>query len=108
MDFIEYQEYAEKTAMYPESARLTYPALGLCGEAGELANKIKKVIRDDGNQLSDEKRVSILGEIGDVLWYCAALASDLDASLQAIAEDNIAKLRSRAERGAIQGSGDNR
>jgi NTP pyrophosphatase (non-canonical NTP hydrolase) len=108
MYFHEYQEQAESTATYPEAYRIVYPTLGLAGEAGELANKVKKVIRDDGNELSPEKRDAILAEVGDVLWYCSAICSDLDASLEAIAEENIAKLQSRAARNVLAGSGDNR
>ena len=79
-----------------------YPALGLCGEAGEVANKVKKIIRDK------KIDVDIGGEIGDVLWYCAMLADYFDANLGKIMEDNINKLQSRKSRGTLGGSGDNR
>lgn len=108
MDFMEYQEAAEATATYPEHAVINYPILGLVGEAGELANKYKKVIRDDNGVMSDAKREEHIAELGDVLWYCAALASDLDVSLDEVASLNLAKLQSRADRGVLAGSGDNR
>ncbi|MGC8905508.1 nucleoside triphosphate pyrophosphohydrolase family protein [Thermus sp.] len=108
MSFEEYQKEAQKTALYPEAHRLVYPALGLAGEAGELANKVKKVLRDHGGQLSEEAREAILAELGDVLWYAAQVATDLGASLEAVAQANLEKLRSRKERGRLGGSGDNR
>ena len=103
-----YQKEAAKTARYPEAYRLLYPTLGLVGEAGELANKVKKVLRDQGGELTEETREALLSELGDVLWYVAQVATDLGASLEAVAEANLRKLRSRLERGAISGSGDNR
>jgi len=111
MTFEEYQKFCKTTAIYPDNTKLMYPALGLTGEAGEVANKIKKLVRDgvpkDPNDLATVKE-QIAAEIGDVLWYCAALASDLDVSLGRVAKDNIDKLTSRKERGKIGGSGDNR
>lgn len=111
MTFEEYQKFCKTTAIYPDNTKLMYPALGLTGEAGEVANKIKKLVRDgvpkDPNDLAAVKE-QIAAEIGDVLWYCAALASDLDVSLGRVAKDNIDKLTSRKERGKIGGSGDNR
>lgn len=103
-----YQEQATKTAIYGAGNKINYPILGLVGEAGELANKYKKVLRDNNGGLSEEKRQELIDELGDVLWYCAALANDLDVKLDDVASRNILKLRSRAERGTIQGSGDNR
>ncbi len=108
MTFEEYQKEAQKTALYPEAYRLVYPALGLAGEAGELANKVKKVLRDHGGHLTAEAREALLQELGDVLWYVAQVATDLGASLEAVAQANLAKLRSRMERGRLGGSGDNR
>lgn len=105
----EYEDFAATTAIYPRSEALTYPALGLCGEAGEVAEKIKKRIRD-GKFDPDE----LHKEIGDVLWYLAALCRDLteeykaDYSLSAAAEKNITKLKDRQNRGVLKGSGDNR
>lgn len=103
-----YQERAKTTAIYPESAKVTYPALGLAGETGEVCEKIKKVIRDCGGEVSDEKREEIAKELGDVMWYMAALASDLGLSLGDVAIGNLVKLASRAERGKLHGDGDNR
>ena len=108
MTFEEYQKEAQKTALYPEAYRLVYPALGLAGEAGELANKVKKVLRDHGGRLSEEAREAILAELGDVLWYVAQVATDLGESLEAVAQANLAKLRSRKERGRLGGDGDDR
>ena len=111
MDFKEYQEFCKTTAIYPDSAKIMYPALGLAGEAGEVANKVKKIVRDglpeDWRGQAAIKEL-IASEIGDVLWYCAALATDLDMPLERLALDNMNKLKSRKERGKIGGSGDNR
>jgi NTP pyrophosphatase (non-canonical NTP hydrolase) len=103
MDFAAYQQGAHRTVAYPEAARITYPALGLAGEAGEVANQVKKIIRDDAGQLTPERKARILDELGDVLWYAAALASDLGASLDEVAGANLKKLAMRAENGTIQG-----
>jgi len=103
MTFNEYQEEPKKTAIYPTEYRLVYPALGLTGEAGEVAEKVKKMVRDGKLDTDGLKK-----ELGDVLWYLAALASDLGVTLEEVAAGNVAKLRSRAERGVIGGSGDNR
>ena len=85
-----------------------YPALGLAGEAGEIANKVKKIMRDDNCILTDEKKEDLIGELGDVLWYLAALATELGIDLGEVAEKNIEKLFSRKERGKLGGSGDAR
>ena len=108
MKFKEYQDMAKTTAIYPEQYKTNYPILGLAGEAGELANKYKKVLRDDSGILSEEKRKALIDELGDCLWYLSAIASDLGADLEQVATDNITKLLSRKGRGVIQGSGDNR
>ncbi|WP_243030307.1 nucleoside triphosphate pyrophosphohydrolase family protein [Thermus altitudinis] len=108
MTLNEYQQEAKKTALYPEAYRILYPTLGLVGEAGELANKVKKVLRDRGGTLGPDAREDLLAELGDVLWYVAQLATDLGVSLEEVAQGNLAKLRSRLERGRIGGSGDNR
>jgi NTP pyrophosphatase (non-canonical NTP hydrolase) len=108
MRLSEYQEQAVQTAIYPLSYSVFYPALGLAGEAGEVANKVKKIFRDDGGLVTDEKRAALKGEIGDCLWYLAGLARDLGLSLEEAAQENIAKLLSRKERGTLGGSGDNR
>ena len=112
----EYQEAALATAVYPKQFRVIYPALGMNGEAGEVADKIKKVIRDTAFStdaegaivLSNDKRIELAKEIGDVLWYCATLANDLGMRLEDVAQMNINKLKSRQERGKLSGSGDNR
>lgn len=109
MNFEEYQKESRKTAIYPEAGNnWIYPLLGLSGEAGEISDKMKKVIRDDNNVISEEKREEVKKEIGDVLWYVAQLASELGLSLDDIAKANIEKLQSRMERGKLSGSGDNR
>jgi NTP pyrophosphatase (non-canonical NTP hydrolase) len=108
MTFSEYQEAAISTAIYPQEHSIIYPALKLAGEAGEVAEKVGKVLRDSGGAFTDEKRRELAKEIGDVLWYCAAISRDLGLNLDDVATANIAKLRSRQERGVLQGSGDNR
>ena len=99
----EYQKAAARTAIYNTTHSILYPALGLAGEAGEVANKVKKMIRD-GNF----DRSGIAAELGDVLWYVAALARDLNIDLQDIAMSNVEKLYDRKERGTLKGSGDKR
>jgi NTP pyrophosphatase (non-canonical NTP hydrolase) len=106
IDFAKYQQEARKTRRIPDAHAVTYSALGLAGEAGELANKVKKIMRGDDNRA--ELVEGIKSEMGDVLWYLAALADDLDVSLADIAEENLEKLRSRHARGKILGGGDNR
>jgi NTP pyrophosphatase (non-canonical NTP hydrolase) len=101
-----YQMQARKFAIYPERMKITYPALGLAGEAGEVADKVKKIYRDGRDD--SRFRGEIAKEIGYVLWYCAALADDLGFSLQQVAEMNIYKLKSRMSTGKIGGSGDDR
>ena len=103
MSLNEYQNAAAKTAVYKTAHQILYPALGLAGEAGEVANKVKKMLRDN-----DFDRDAIVAEVGDVLWYIAALSRDLNVSLQDIALGNIEKLYGRKERGTLQGSGDTR
>ena len=107
-DFNSYQRNASKTAIYPDEHRILYPALGLAGEAGEVANKVKKLVRDGPDNRSDTWREDIASEIGDVLWYCAALATDLNLSLGTIAGLNQAKLHKRMSENKIGGSGDDR
>ena len=109
MDFNFYQEEAYKTAIYPNKGEnFTYPTLGLVGESGEIAEKIKKVLRDNGGELTPSIIEDIKFEIGDVLWYCAALAKELGITLDDIATANIIKLKSRQDRAVLHGSGDNR
>lgn len=109
MNLKEYQEKSRKTAIYPNADNnFIYPTLGLAGEAGEVAEKIKKVIRDKDGIIDDETREAIKKELGDVLWYVSQIASELGLSLDEIGEKNIEKLYSRMERGKLNGSGDNR
>ena len=109
MTFSEYQKACLKTAVYPDIGHnIIYPVLGLCGEAGEVAEKVKKVIRDEDGIITHRKRSEIAKEIGDVLWYIATICSELDLKIELIAEANIQKLISRKERDKIHGNGDNR
>lgn len=108
MTLNEYQQAALETAVYPKEYRIIYPALGMTGEAGEVADKVKKVIRDNDKEFTDNKKREIAMEISDVMWYCATLANDLGYTLEEIGIMNIEKLKSRKERGVIGGSGDNR
>jgi NTP pyrophosphatase (non-canonical NTP hydrolase) len=108
MDLSEYQRQSRRTAEYPREAWLAYPALGLAGEAGEVAEHAKKAIRDDGGTLSDERRGAMSKELGDVLWYLAQLATELELDLNEIAEQNLEKLFSRQRRGMLSGDGDER
>ncbi len=109
MKFSEYQEKSRVTALYPDKDNnFVYPTLGLVGESGEIAEKIKKVLRDNNGELTEDKKTEIGKELGDVLWYIAQLSTELDMNLDKIAEGNIEKLYSRLERGKIGGSGDNR
>jgi len=111
MTFNEYQELAAGTAIYPnrgEIGGLTYTVLGLNGEAGEIAEKLKKVIRDTDGVIDERKTYELAKELGDVLWYVAETASQLNLSLGQIAEINVEKLYSRKDRGQLQGSGDER
>jgi len=103
MDFSSYQDGARKTALYPEAAKIIYPALGLAGEAGEVANQVKKIQRDNAVELTPERRAKIIDELGDVLWYAAALATDIGISLEEVAAENLAKLAKRYDSGTIQG-----
>ena len=108
MTFSEYQNEAAQTAVYGDNNKIIYPALGLSNEAGEVLGKIKKVLRDSNGIYSPTSVVEIGKEIGDVLWYIAALSRDLGLDMDAIANNNIAKLKDRMNRNVIQGSGDNR
>ena len=138
MEFSDYQEKATVTAIYPSSVRvvleklrrngfneeadmveramssvtldgnINYAALGLAGEAGEICNKIKKIDRDKKGLITDDERDDMKKELGDVLWYMSALASEFGISLDEIAKKNIEKLYSRMNRGVLSGSGDDR
>lgn len=108
MTLNEYQEGARTTAIYPASRQIIYPTLGLAGEAGEVADKVKKVIRDNNDEFTDERKHQIALELGDVLWYAASLAHDLGYTLEEVAQMNLDKLASRMQRDKIHGSGDER
>jgi len=110
LSFQEYQCRTAGTAIYPGQGEITgllYVGLGL-GESGEIQGKIKKILRDDGGILTDEKRAAIAKELGDLLWYLSQAATELGVSLETVASDNLEKLAARKERGTLQGSGDNR
>ena len=110
MTLDEYQKEALVTALFSgnELKDLSHWVLGVTGEAGEIAEKVKKIIRDKDGHLDDDAKAELAKEIGDVLWYLAVLAEHLGVSFDEIAKMNIAKLRSRQARGVIGGSGDNR
>lgn len=109
MDFNDYQTKSRLTAQFPTIGHsVIYPTLGLVNEAGEVAGKIKKVFRDKGGEINEETKAALKAELGDVLWYLAQVATELDLSLNEIAEYNIDKLMDRLERGKIKGDGDNR
>lgn len=121
MTLDDYQQEAQQTASYSAEIEklgiptvvgkiisLNYSALGLAGEAGEVANKVKKIIRDDGSKITALKRKELKNELGDVLWYCAAVATELGLSLDDVAQLNLDKLRKRKEEGVLSGSGDYR
>ena len=109
MDLNQYQKKARATAFYPNAGNNPiYPTLGLNGEAGEVADKVKKVIRDREGVFDETVRADIALELGDVLWYVAQLASELGYELEDVANINLKKLRDRSSRGHLQGSGDHR
>lgn len=109
MELNSYQAAARKTAAYPDiGCNPIYPTLGLTGEAGEVADKVKKVLRDRDGVFDAETREEIKLELGDVLWYVAQLSRELGYDLEEVAAANLAKLSSRAARGRIAGSGDQR
>ena len=111
MTFNNFQTNASRTAFYPrifKNQGLYYTALGLVGEAGEIANKVKKIMRDNNGNLEELAKADIFNELGDVLWYCASLADELGVNLEDVAKLNLIKLEDRMNRGKIQGSGDKR
>jgi len=109
MNFSDYQKRSRATAQYPSIGHpVIYPVLGLANEAGEVAGKIKKVFRDKGGEISAEMRSALQAELGDVLWYLAQVCTELDISMDEVAESNLAKLLDRQARGQIRGDGDNR
>lgn len=112
MTLNEYQGSARSTALYPKAVKVLYPTLKLAGEAGEVAEKLGKLMRDEaylpGAPLSEAQTEALAAELGDVLWYVANLAADLGLDLDTVASSNLAKLASRRDRGVIHGSGDDR
>ena len=109
MDFKTYQKKARGTAQYPNlGSNYIYPTLGLAGEAGEVAEKVKKVIRDKKGVFDDDSRDAIKKEIGDVLWYLSNLCTEFEFCFNDVALQNLNKLNLRASKGTISGSGDNR
>ena len=108
MNFDDYQTQASKTAIYNDADVIVYPVLGLLSEAGEVAGKVKKVLRDSNGQFLPEHREAIADEVGDCLWYIASICTDLGFGMETIAQRNLDKLNSRMARGVIQGSGDYR
>lgn len=113
MTFDEYQKAAESTNLTPGSSEVLSVAfmdkvLGLVGEAGEFADHVKKILRDDDAKMTPERRAVLIKELGDILWYIALLAKHLDMPLEEIATLNIEKLKSRQARGKLGGSGDHR
>lgn len=117
MDFKKYQTIIAETAVYPKEIALAYCAMGLTGEAGEVADKIKKLYRDDKlNSLDatsellliDEHRLAIAKELGDVLWYITAMANEIDMDLEQVAQMNYDKLLKRRRTNTLHGNGDDR
>ncbi len=109
MDFDTYQINARKTAIYPDKNKnYIYPTLGLVGETGEVAEKIKKVIRDKNGYFDEEAKSALKRELGDVLWYLSNICDEFKFSLKDVAEINLNKLNSRISKGKISGSGDYR
>ena len=113
MEMNEYQKRARETATYPGvGENFVYPALGLAGETGEVIEKIKKLMRNDGvtkaTEVPEEKRAEIAKEMGDILWYIAQLGTELGITMDEMAEKNLEKLASRKERGVLHSEGDNR
>ena len=108
MKMNDYQFVSRKTAIYPENQGFVYCVLGLVGESGEIADKLKKVIRDKNSQLGEEEIMGVAKELGDVLWYVSNLSHELGFSLEEIAQMNVDKLQSRMKRNKLSGSGDDR
>ena len=108
-NFDRYQQESRKTwNVIPMNHSIVYPTMGMVNEAGEVAGKVKKIFRDHGGEITEADRQALKKELGDVLWYLAQICTELDLSLQEVAEANIVKLFSRLERGQIRGDGDER
>jgi len=109
MNFDEYQKLSRRTAIYPKiKDGFVYPTLGLVGEAGEIAEKVKKIYRDNNGVLDEERKRVLKKELGDVLWYVAQLCTELDLSFDEVAKYNIEKLAERKKIGTLHGDGDDR
>lgn len=111
MKFDDYQEEARDLAVYPgiqSFGGLVYAALGLNGEAGEVGDHVKKAMRDDDGEITEEREEKLLNEMGDTLWYLAAVASELGYTLSSVAKRNLDKLNDRRMRGTLKGDGDDR
>lgn len=104
----DYQLWSDRTALYPKDAGVIYTTIGLANEAGEVLGVVKKMMRDDGNVLTEEKRTKLISEVGDVCWYLARICTELGISMEDVFDINVAKLEDRLKRNVIQGSGDNR
>jgi NTP pyrophosphatase (non-canonical NTP hydrolase) len=105
----DYQRLSRRTATYPGAGEnIVYPTLGLAGEAGEVAEKVKKLLRDDAGVMTTERLQALAGELGDVLWYVAQVATEAELDLEQVAQGNLDKLLSRQRRGVLSGSGDQR
>lgn len=108
MTFDEYQNESKKTAQYPKDLALYYLGLGIAGEAGEVAEKIKKILRNDNGKITDESTELLKKELGDVLWYIAQVANELNFSMNDVADTNLKKLFDRMDRGVLKSQGDTR
>lgn len=104
MTIQEYTDFVKSMKVYPEKYAIIYPALGISGESGEIAEKVKKWLRGDKHLDAEE----LVKELGDIMWYITSMADDLGADLQSVINENVTKLKSRKERGVVKGSGDNR
>lgn len=104
----DYQNVIAETAVFPKEIGLTYCTMGLCGEAGEVAEKMKKLYRDAGGKVTPDFRKDIKKELGDVIWYVTALSNELGFTLEEVMEANYNKLMLRRETNTLHGSGDNR
>lgn len=109
MEMNDYQKQARSTAVYPKIGHnIVYVALGLAGEAGEVAEQVKKIFRDDGGIITEERNKKLVKELGDVLWYTSQVAFELYTTLNTVAKENLAKLDQRRKEGKLHGSGSNR
>ena len=106
LTFNDYQKFARETAIYKDG--IFYPALGLCGESGEVADKIKKIYRDNNGIISEDNKEQLVKEMGDVLWYLANMATDLNVTLEYVARKNVEQIQIRQQKNLIHGEGDNR